>query len=189
MSTDIFWGIFVQETCLLFFFRLWQKDSRNLAKNLRHGCHFCVYATSRTISAKADFFKKVFVTFVLWAIIPGVPAEISKKGFQNSTLRIQKHFLTFFKYLECHSILGLWKKNFHFLAKGFQKGWRTCLYESNRNFWGERFLLIKISTFYDRSEFRMNIFEHSTKKMGGVAQIAIYLSRWSFWEQKLSEKK
>ena len=55
------------------------------------------------------------------------------------------------------------QNTFHFLAKRFQKGCRTCLYESNRDFWGE-FFLIKISTFYDWPDFRMKTFEHSTKK-------------------------
>ena len=122
-----------------FFFRFWQKDSRNLAKNLRYGCRFCVHATSRTFSAKADFFKLVFVTFVHWALIPGVSVEISEKGCQNCILRFQKCFLTFFSNIYNVITFSDFEKNtFHFLAKGFQKGCRTCLYESTTETFGEK---------------------------------------------------
>ena len=90
--------------------------------------------------------------------------EISERGCQNCILRFQKCFSTFFQIFTMSQHSRTLKKNFHFLAKRFQKGCRTCLYESNRVFWGEKFLLIKISTFYDWSEFGMKTFEHSTKK-------------------------
>ena len=159
---QIYFEEYLFEKHVFYFF--WQKDSRNLAKNLRHGCHFCVHATSRTFSVKADFFKLVFVTFVLWAIIPGVSAEISEKRCQNWILRFQKCFLTFFSNIYNSITFSEFGKNtFRFLAKRFHKGCRTCLYESNRDFWGRKFLLIKISTSYDWSEFRMKILEHLTK--------------------------
>ena len=173
-----------------FFFSFWQKDSRNLAKNLRHGCHFCVYATSRTFSAKADFFKLVFVTFVLWAIIPGGSAEISEKGCQNCILRFQKCFLNFFfKNLQCHNILGLWKKCFPLFSKKVSEGLSNLpLRVHNRDFWGEKFLLIKISTFYyDWLEFRMKTFEHSTKKRVELPKLQ-FICPAEVFEKNLFEK-
>ena len=168
---------------------LTKKDSRNLTKNLRPGCNFCIYATSRTFSAKADFFKLVFVLFVLWAIIPGVSVEISENGCQNCILRFQKCFLTFFsKIYNVITFLDFEKNTFHFLAKRFQKGCRTCLYESNRVFWREKFLLIKISTFYDWLEFRIKTFEHSTKKWVELPKLQFICPAEVFEKKKLSEK-
>ena len=133
---------------MCFFFQILTKNCRNLANNLRHGCHFCFYATSRTVSVNAIFFKKIFVTFVLWAMIPGVSMEISIEGCQNCIPRLQEKFLTFFSNIYNVITFSDSEQNtFHFLAKRFQKGCRTCRYESNRDLWGEKFLLIKISTF------------------------------------------
>ena len=72
----------------------------------------------------------------------------------------------FFKYLQCHNILGLWKKYFPLFGKRVSEGLSNLpLRVHNRDFWGEKFLLMKTSTFYyDWSEFRTKIFEHSTKK-------------------------
>ena len=118
-------------------------------------------------SQRKQVFSKIFVTLVLWAIIHGFPVDISKKGSQNCILRFQKYFSTFFfKYLESHNILGLWKKYFPLFGKRVSERLSNLpLRVHNRDLWGEKFLLIKISTFYyDCSEFRMKTFEHSTKK-------------------------
>ena len=94
----------------------------------------------------------------------------------------------FFKYLQCHNVLGFWTKYFPFLAKRFQKGCRTCRYESNRDLWGEKVSFDKNLNFLRLVGFSDENFRAFDKKMGGVAEIAIYLSSWSFWGKSLFEK-
>ena len=138
---------------------------------------------------RTQIFSKKFLNFVLWTIIPGFSVEISKKGCQNCILRFQIKFLTFFSNIYNVITFSDFEQNtFHFLAKRFQKGCQTCVYESNRDFWGEKFLLIKISTFHDWSEFRMKTFEHSTKKWVELPKLQFICPAEVFEKKKLSEK-
>ena len=76
-----------------------------------------------------------------------------------------KIFDFFLKYLQCHNVLGLWTKNFPLFSKKVSRRVVEPAVTSPTETYGEKkFLLIKISTFYDWSDFRMKTFEHSTKK-------------------------
>ena len=163
---------------------LTKKDSRNLTKKSRPGCNFCIYATSKTFSAKADFFKKVSVTFVLWAVIPGVSVELSEKVCQNCILRFHKCFWLFFKYLQCHNILGLWKKYFPLFGKKVSEGLSNLPLRVQQSLLGRKISFDKNLNFLRLVGVSDENFRAFDKKMGGVAEIAIYLSSWSFWEEK-----
>ena len=157
---------------------------------MRHGCHFFVYATSRTVSANADFFK-IFCHSCTLSCNSRISSGYFKKGLSKLHSTFPEIFFEFFfNYLECHNILGLWKKYFPLFGKRLSEGLSNLpLRVHNRELWGEKFLLIKLSTFYyDWSEYRMKTFEHSTKKVWSCRNCSLFvqlkfLRKKNFWKE------
>ena len=90
----------------------------------------------------------------------------------------------FFKYLQCHNILGLWKKYFTLFGKKVSEGLSNLPLRVQQRLLGRKISFDKNLNFLRLVGVSDENFRAFDKKMGGVAEIAIYLSSWSFWENK-----
>ena len=136
--------------------------------------------------------NRISVTFFgIWVKKIGLPAKktfgkVLKIAFYVSRktlwdFSVQTAVINFFR-ISSESLSHLEQKVFGFVANMFRDSCRNCILRNQRNFSNKKVFLIKKLILWLFSRFQQKLLDL-------VFEIALYVSKWTNWRKKCSEKK